>query len=163
VLSMIAAVARNGVIGRDGGLPWRLPDELKLFRNTTLGKAVLIGRRTFESIGRPLDRRLNIVLTRDTAFDVAGCEVVHSVAAALELASERPELVVIGGAGVYAELLPRADRLYLTRVDADVEGDVHFPAFDLADWKETEIERHEADDRHAHAYTHVRLDRLRAT
>lgn len=159
MLSLIVAVARNGVIGRDGTLPWRLPEDLRHFRRTTLGRPVLMGRRTFESIGRPLDRRRNVVLSRDPAFAPAGVEVDRSLEAALARTADAEETVVIGGASLYAESLPRARRLYLTRVHADVPGDVRFPDFDLSAWREVERRDFPADARHAHAFSIVTLER----
>jgi len=133
-ISLIAAVARNGTIGRDGRMPWRLPDDLARFRRVTLGHAVLMGRTTWESLGRPLAGRRNIVLTRDRSFSARGCETVHSVDEGRDLA-RASELFVIGGAAVYAAFLPFADRLFLTHVDADVPGDTAFPPVDPRQWR----------------------------
>ena len=133
-ISLIAAVARNGTIGRGGRLPWRLPDDLARFKQLTLGHTVLMGRRTWESLGRPLPGRRNVVLTRDAAFSSPGCEAVHSVGEGRALAS-RGELFVIGGAAVYAAFLPFAERLYITHVDAEVAGDAVFPAIDPLQWR----------------------------
>jgi dihydrofolate reductase len=156
-LILIAAVADNGVIGRDGTLPWRLPEDLKRFRRLTLGKTVLMGRRTFESLGKPLDGRDNWVLTRDPAFSPAGVRVFRDLNCALAL--EPPELYVIGGAEIYRQTLPLAQRLELTQVHAEPAGDTHFPAFDRADWRETMREDRPADDRHPFSYSFVTLAR----
>jgi dihydrofolate reductase len=159
VLSLIAAVAENGVIGAKGALPWRLPDELAYFKRTTLGKPVLMGRRTFESLGKPLPGRSNVVLTRARDFQPAGVEVARDLDAALARVADAPEVMVIGGAAVYAATLPRAARIYLTRVRAAPEGDVFFPELDPADWRETLVLEHPADARHAHAYAVYQLER----
>ncbi|MDK2124288.1 dihydrofolate reductase [Parachitinimonas caeni] len=135
-LSLIAAVARNGVVGIDNKLPWHLPDDLKYFKATTSGHPILMGRKTFESIGRPLPNRRNIVLTTQAGWQAAGCEVVHSLDAALALVSDEPEIFVIGGAQLYAATLPLAGKLYLTEIDADFAGDAYFPAFEKKDFQE---------------------------
>ena len=140
LVSIIAAVARNGVIGVDNRLPWRLPDDLRRFRALTWGKSIVMGRRTHESIGRPLPGRRNIVITRRGSVS-AGCERADSLRTALAMAADAPETVVIGGARCYREALPLAGRLYLTRIDSEFAGDVHFPEWDPAGWKERERER----------------------
>jgi dihydrofolate reductase len=157
VISLVAAVASNRVIGRGGRLPWRLPDDLRHFRATTLGKPVIMGRRTFESIGKPLPGRRNVIVTRDPAFSVEGCCVAHDLDVALDLAGAAPEIVVIGGASLYLDFLPRAERIYLTEVHAEVDGDAFFPDLNPADWIEASRERHPADERHEHAFSFVEL------
>lgn len=154
-IALIAAAAENDVIGRDNDLPWRLPDEFAHFKRTTSGHHVIMGRRTWESRGRPLPKRVNIVVTSQPDYPAAGALVVRTLSEALELArvAGETEAFVIGGTGLYAEALPIADTLYLTRVHAEFEGDAHFPKFDLADWRELSRERHEIDDRHAYAWT----------
>lgn len=134
-VSLIAAVARNGVIGRAGALPWRLPEDLKRFKRLTLGHPVVMGRKTFASIGKPLPGRDSIVLSRDPAFRPAGARVARSLEEALALAGSG-EVFVIGGEAVYREALPRADRLYLTLLDRDFEGDARFPDYDDAAFRE---------------------------
>jgi dihydrofolate reductase len=136
-ISLIAAVASNSTIGHRGRLPWRLTDDLARFKRITLGHTVLMGRKTWESLGRPLSGRRNVVLTRDASFAAPGCEVVHSVGEGRALATGG-ELFVIGGAAVYAAFLPFADRLCITHVDADVPGDATFPAIDLRQWRVVE-------------------------
>lgn len=126
MISLIAAYARGRVIGKDGRLPWRLPDDLRYFRRVTLGHTVVMGRKTFDAIGRPLPGRRNVVLTRGAAFAVPGVEVAHSVDDVVALG----DIVVIGGASVYALFLPLADRLYITEIDADIAGDTYFPEWD---------------------------------
>ncbi|HET9022425.1 MAG TPA: dihydrofolate reductase [Ornithinibacter sp.] len=142
-ISLIAAVARNGVIGRDGRVPWHLPDELEHFKATTMGHPLVMGRRTFESIGRTLPGRRTIVVTRDPRWHHPGVESAHSFAEALSLAGPADEVFVAGGAEVYAEALPFAHRLVLTEVDAEPEGDTWFPAWDRASWVEESREEHE--------------------
>ncbi|HTO54889.1 MAG TPA: dihydrofolate reductase [Myxococcota bacterium] len=159
MLSLIAAVAENGVIGAKGGLPWRLPDEMAHFKRSTLGKPVVMGRRTFESLRRPLADRPNVVLSHAPDFAPPGVRVARDLDAALALVAGAPEVVVIGGAALYAEALPRAQRVYLTRVHAAPEGDVYFPKFELGDWRETVLLEHPADARHAYAFTICQLDR----
>jgi dihydrofolate reductase len=152
-ITLIAAMARGRVIGRDNGLPWRLPDDLKFFMRSTLGRTVLMGRKTFESLpGGPLKNRLNVVLTRRTDYRPDGCEVVHSVEEALARYGGG-ELMVAGGAEVYALFLPHADRMLLTEIDAVVEGDAFFPEWDTGDWTLVASEHHPADERHAHPFT----------
>jgi dihydrofolate reductase len=157
-LTLVVAVADNGVIGRAGGLPWRLPNDLKHFRRLTLGNTVLMGRKTFESLGKPLDGRANWVLTREAAYAPAGATVFRNLDAALT-AEPQGALLVIGGAELYRQTLPLASRLELTRVHAQVEGDTQFPDFDAAQWRETARQDHAADERHAHAYSFLTLER----
>jgi dihydrofolate reductase len=135
-LSLIVARARNGVIGRAGTLPWRLPEDLAFFKRTTMGHPIVMGRRTWESIGRPLPGRRSIVVSRQAGFAAAGAEVAASLDEALRLCAGSAEVFVIGGAQFYAEALPRADRLIVTEIDADFEGDTHWPAPDPARWRE---------------------------
>jgi dihydrofolate reductase len=158
IVSLVAAVAANGVIGRDGDLPWRIPADLRHFKAVTMGKPVIMGRRTWQSIGRPLPGRRNIVISRDPAFAAAGAEVVASLEAALAAAADANEAMVIGGGEVYAAALPRADRLYLTEVHLAVDGDVHFPKIDRAAWRETAREDHPAADGNP-AFSFVTLER----
>jgi dihydrofolate reductase len=135
-ITLIVARARNGVIGRAGTLPWRLPEDLAFFKRTTMGHPIVMGRRTWESIGRPLPGRRNIVVSRQAGFVAAGAEVVPSLDEALRLCAGAGELFVIGGAQLYGEALPRADRLIVTEIDADFDGDTHWPAPDPAHWRE---------------------------
>lgn len=158
-LALVAALATNGVIGRGGALPWHLPDDLRHFKAVTLGKPVLMGRRTFESIGRPLPGRRNLVLSTGPSIAVPGIETVRNLQEALQRCADCEEVCVIGGAVLYAAALPLAQVLYLTRVHADVEGDVHFPAVRWEEWRESARSEHPADERHAHAMTFVTLER----
>lgn len=137
-ISLIAAVAENGVIGREGGLPWRIPEDLKFFKATTLGKPVIMGRKTYVSIGKPLAGRLNIVLTRDRTWHAQGVSTAHDLDGALRIArdSGADEAMIIGGADIYEMALPMVGRIYLTRIAREFEGDALFPALDPQDWKE---------------------------
>jgi len=158
-ISLVVAMARNRVIGRNNALPWRLSEDLKRFKATTLGKPILMGRKTFESIGRPLAGRRNIVLTRDPTWRAAGVDVVRSVEEALTLTRGSPELAVIGGAEIYRLTLPHAERIYLTRVEADVAGDTLFPELHSTQWSETEAGAHPADERNQYPVTFLILHR----
>ena len=163
MVSFIVAIARNGVIGRDGALPWRLPDESRHFRRTTLGKAVVMGRRTWEEIGcKPLDGRRTVVVSRTPGFEAPGAEVVPDLKTALELTRDEPETVVAGGARLYAAVFPVAERAYVTWVDAAVDGDTRFPEVDWSAFREVEAVEHPADARHAHAFRISTLERVRA-
>ncbi len=159
MVSVIAAVARNRVIGRGGRLPWKLPADMAHFRQTTIGKAVIMGRKTFDSLGRALPERENVVLSRSAGFRAPGCTVVGNIDQAIERTVRFDEVVVIGGSSIYEAFLPRADRLYLTRIDADVDGDTYFPDFDLSEWDEVARRDVAADERHAHAFSIVTLER----
>ncbi len=156
-ISMIAAMAHDRVIGKDNQMPWHLPADLAHFKRVTLGKPVLMGRKTFESIGRPLPGRRNLVISRNPGYQAEGIEVVGSVEAALALltgsGSAVEELMVIGGGHLYAEMLPSADRLYLTQIDLAVEGDTRFPAFDDGQWQRIDCESHPADEKNPHPYS----------
>jgi dihydrofolate reductase len=162
LISLIVAMAQNGVIGRENSLPWRLPQDLKRFRAFTLGKPILMGRKTFESIGQPLPGRTNLVLTRDRSWSAHGVIVVHSVEEALTQAGSSDELVAIGGAEIYRLVLPFARRIYLTHVHADVPGDITFPEFDPTQWADVECSTQPADDEHAYPLTFMTLERRNA-
>ena len=159
IRSLVVAMARNRVIGRDNQLPWKLPKDLAYFKRVTMGNPVVMGRRTWQSIGRPLPGRGNIVVTRNAAFDAPGAKVVTSLDAAWKAAGTVGEVCVIGGTSLFAEALPIADRIHLTEVDAVVEGDTFFPDFDRNQWIGNEVERHAADDRHAYPFRIVVLER----
>jgi dihydrofolate reductase len=158
-LALVAALATNGVIGRGGALPWHLPDDLRHFKTVTLGKPVLMGRRTFESIGRPLPGRRNLVLSSGPEIAVPGVETVRNLQEALQRCAGLEEVCVIGGAVLYAAALPLAQVLYLTRVHADVEGDVRFPTVRWEEWRESARLEHAADERHAYAMSFITLER----
>jgi len=159
LVSLIVAMAQNGVIGRANALPWRLPDDVKRFKSFTLGKHVLMGRKTFESIGRALPGRANLVLTRDRSWLAHGVVAVHSLEEALAQVKADGELVAIGGAEVYRLVLPFARRIYLTHVHADVPGDTFFPDFDPTQWADVECSSQPADGEHAYPVTFVTLER----
>jgi dihydrofolate reductase len=146
VLSIICAVARNGVIGRGGQLPWHLPDELAHFKRTTLGRPVIMGRRTWESLGRPLPGRENLVVTRRPGYQAAGASVASSMPAAIALCTGEPVVFVIGGAQIYAAALPLADGLVMTEIDGDYEGDTRFPAWDRKGWRIAQKETHASQE-----------------
>jgi len=137
-LSLIAALSSNRVIGVDNRMPWHLSADLKRFKSITWGKPLLMGRKTHESIGRPLPGRLNIVLTRDPDYCAVGCSVAHSLEEAMALAGDADELMIVGGASLYERFLSEADRLYLTLIERVFDGDTYFPAFSLEDWRELE-------------------------
>jgi dihydrofolate reductase len=162
------ARARNGVIGRDGGLPWRLSDDLKRFKTLTLGKPIIMGRKTWQSLPkRPLPGRLNVVLTRDGSYETGGAVVCETFSEAFAIAKEQAaedgasEVCVIGGRDLFELALPKAARMYLTEVDAEVDGDVFFPAFNEDDWLEISRAVHPADENNDYAATHRVLERRR--
>lgn len=159
VLALVVAMDRHRLIGANGGLPWHLPDDLKRFRAITMGHPILMGRRTWESLGRPLPGRHNIVVTRQPGYVAAGATVAGSLDAALAAAGAVPEAMVIGGAALYAEALARAQRLYLTEVDGTFAGDTWFPPWRSDEWREMAREVHPADARHACPFSFVVLQR----
>jgi len=160
MIAFVVAVAENGVIGRDNQLIWHLPADLRHFKELTLGHPIIMGRRTFESIGRPLPKRTNIVVTRHLAWEAEGCTVAYSVPTALELAQQTDEHVfIIGGAEIYRQALAAADTIHLTEVHHSFEGDVFFPEINHSEWRETTRERHEPDEKHAYAFSFVTLQR----
>ncbi len=158
-LTIVAALADNGVIGRDGALPWHLPDDLRRFKLLTMGRPILMGRRTFDSIGRALPGRRNLVLTTNPQSLPSSVIGVANLALALEKCALDTELCVIGGAEVYRQTLPQADRLELTQVHATVDGDVTFPDLQADRWREVARIEHAADVRHAYAMTFLTLER----
>ena len=159
-ITLVVAVARNGVIGRDNGLAWHMRSDLQRFKALTMGKPMLMGRKTYASIGRPLPGHRTLVLTRDPAFAAEGITVVHDWAGALA-AADAEELMVVGGAEIYRLALPHADRIHLTEVAGDYAGDTYFPALEPSDFRETEREVHEAGPHDESAFAFVTLDRVR--
>jgi dihydrofolate reductase len=158
-ISLVVARDLNGVIGRDNALPWRLPADLRRFKTLTMGKPMLMGRRTFDSIGRPLPGRVNLVLTRDRAWQAPGTLVVHSLDEAFEKTQGAAELMVIGGAELFKLVLPLAERVYLTDVEAKLSGDTRFPELAPEQWRELECSSYVADADHAYAMTFRTLER----
>ncbi len=163
-IALIWAMTRNRVIGRDNALPWRLPADMRHFRELTTGHPVLMGRKTFESLGRPLPDRTNIVITANRRYTAQGCLVAHSLDEALALAalharSLDPRVFVIGGEKLYAQMLPHADLLYVTLVEAEIEGDAWFPEFDLTKWRETSTVTHPADEKNPYPCVFQTLER----
>lgn len=158
-ISIIVAMDKKGIIGLEGGLPWHLSADLKHFKTITMGKPLIMGRKTHKSIGRPLPGRKNIVLTHSKEFKAEGCTVVHSLEDAFQATGDVDEVMIMGGSGIYDQSLARARRLYLTEVDADVRGDVYFPEFDKGEWIEVEREEHSADDKNDFDYSFVVMER----
>jgi len=165
-IALVVAMGENGAIGKDGDLPWRLRSDMRYFRKVTMGKPIVMGRRTFDSLPRVLDGRLNIVLTRDRAFKAPGAVVAHDLEEALEAArgeaerSDVGEIMVIGGAEVFRAVLPQAGRIYLTEVEAAPDADTWFPDFDRSEWRETSREAHPAGPKDDHAFRFVVLERI---
>jgi len=168
LLSVIVAVAENGVVGADNSLPWHLPEDLKYFKKVTMGKPIVMGRKTFESIGKALPGRANIVVSRNPNFSAPGIELVQSLEEALELADQmargdgEDELMVIGGAAIYQLAIPMADRLYLTEVHAEFSGDTYMPAVDWEQWIEVIRERHAPENSQSPNYSFVVYERREA-
>lgn len=157
--SLVVAMAHNRVIGRDNALPWRLPRELAHFKRVTMGHPIIMGRKTYESIGKPLPGRMNIVVSRNPGYVAPGCTVVDSLQKAYGAAGDAEEVSIIGGTSLFEAALATVDCIHLTEVEADVEGDTWFPQFDRGQWSETLVERHLADERHAYPFTILRLER----
>ena len=159
-IAIVAAMAENRVIGRGGDLPWRLPADMSRFRALTMGKPIIMGRRTHESIGRALDGRHNIVVSRRTGYRAPGCTVADSFDAALDAASNAPEIAVIGGASIYEQALALAARMYLTLVHASIDGDVLFPEFEPGEWREVTRAERSADSRNPLDLSFIELTRI---
>lgn len=162
-ISLIAAMADDRAIGIDNSLPWKLPADMKWFRRHTLGKPIVMGRKTFESFGaRPLPERTNIVITRDQDYRAEGVVVVHTIDEAIAAAGEVAEVMIIGGESFYQQMLPRADRFYLTQVHGRFEADAFFPDFDMDEWREVAREEHTADEKNEFDCSFIVLERKRA-
>ncbi len=159
-LVLIAALANNRVIGCNNRLPWRLPADQRFFKQTTMGKPLLMGRHTWESIAYPLPGRSMIILSHNPDYQAAGCAVVHSLDKALEITADVPEIMVIGGEALYQQALPLAQRLYLTRIDAELSGDTWFPEWDEREWQLEWEQAHPADAKHAYRYRFQRWERI---
>jgi dihydrofolate reductase len=158
-ISIVVAVAANGAIGKDNALLWRLPDDLKHFKAITMGKPIVMGRKTYDSIGRPLPGRTNIVISRQADLEIPGCIVVASLDDAMKAAGDVPEVAVVGGADIYRQALPLTNTVYLTEVHATLAGDVFFPKLTDSQWREAHREEHAADERHAYPFSFVTLER----
>ena len=167
IIALVVAKADNGAIGRGGDLPWHLRSDMRYFREITMGKPILMGRRTFKSLPRVLDGRLNVVLTRDRGFVAPDAVMAHSLKEGLDAArasatrTGAPEIMIIGGEDVFREVLPQADRIYLTEVHASPEADTWFPELEMGEWREVSREVHEAGPKDDHAFSFVVLDRVR--
>lgn len=159
IISLIVAMARNRVIGNAGEIPWKLTEDMRRFRLTTMGKPIIMGRKTFESIGRVLPGRLNIVMTRDPLFHAEECRVATSREDALAIAGDAKEVMIIGGEVIFKEFLPIANRIYLTVIDKQIKGDTFFPMIDDAEWSEIEREEHEPDEKNKYRYTFITLEK----
>ena len=160
MISIIAAMGRNRELGLDNKLLWHLPVDMKFFRQTTMGKPILVGRKTYESFGgKPLPGRKNIVITKDKSYQSEGAVIVHSIDEAITQAGDVDEIMIIGGASFYEQTLPKVDRLYLTYVDANFEADSWFPEFDMNDWQETSRQLNKADDKNSFDCSFVVYDR----
>ena len=155
-------MSKNRVIGANGTIPWHLPDELKLFKSLTMGHHILMGRKTWESIGRLLPGRTTVIVSRQPGYRVPGAIVAHTLEAAIAACGTDDEIFVIGGAEIFRAALPLADRLYLTIVEAEIAGDVHMPEFPQDEWREISSQRHATDERHPYAYRHAVYDRVHA-
>lgn len=160
-ISMIAAVDRNLTIGKKGGLPWKLPADLKHFQDLTTGHVVIMGRKTYDSIGKPLPNRTNIVISGKSNPNIPGCVVVASVEEALNKAPDNQEIFIMGGGEIYNQFLPFAQKLYLTKIDHQFDGDIFFPKLDSSEWKEVERRDFEPDDRNPYRYSFVIMEKTR--
>lgn len=158
-ISLIVAATTNNVIGRDGALPWHISEDLKRFKRLTIGKPIIMGRLTYESIGKPLPDRRNIVISSQNDLTIDGCEVVPTPEAAIELAGDADEVMVIGGGRIYEQLLPRANRIYLTRVHTTAEGETYFPELDENQWQQIEKEDFPSNDSGIPGYSFIILDK----
>lgn len=160
-ISIIVAAATNQAIGKDNQLLWHLPNDLRFFKKTTTGHPIIMGRKTYESVGRPLPNRRNIVITRRPDYLAEGVEVAHSLAQAIALATDNTEeIFIVGGAEIYKQALPLTDRIYLTRVHTTINGDTYFPEFDSSTWRLLTNEEHPADEKHAYGYSFQVYDRM---
>ncbi|GMR21229.1 MAG: dihydrofolate reductase [Gammaproteobacteria bacterium] len=152
-------MSRNRVIGVKNHLPWHLPGDMKFFKETTSGHHIITGRKNYEDIGKPLPNRTNIVVTTDKNFVAPGCIVANNLEDALKAVKNDNEVFIIGGAKIYEQMLPRADRIYLTLIDAEIPGDTYFPDMNFEDWQEISRQEHVADDKNAYSFTILTLDR----
>lgn len=158
-LSIISAMDENRLIGKNNSLPWHLPADLAFFKKNTLNKPILMGRKTYESIGRPLPGRRNIIISRDPDFRAEGCEICDSLDSALALVKDQQETMLIGGASLYAQTIHRAEHLYITEIHAQFEGDAWFPIIDPTLWQESWREDHQPDEKNPYYYSFVKYSR----
>jgi len=160
IISIITAMDDNRLIGKENGLPWKVPADLQFFKKVTMSKPIIMGRKTFESIGRPLPGRRNIIITRDQSFKAEGCDVVFSLESAINAVSDIDEAMVIGGANIYQQFMPKADRLYLTKISGEFEGDAWFPEINFSEWDLSEKEDHHADEKNETDYSFQVFERI---
>ena len=159
IISFVVAMGKNRTIGKNNSLPWNMPADMKRFRDLTAGKPMIMGRKTYESIGRPLPNRTNIIITRDKNYNVKGCVIAHSIDEALKAAGNAPEAMVIGGSQIFKEFFPIANKIYLTIIDNNFEGDTYFLEYNKKEWKETKKEEHKKDKENPYNYTFIVLER----
>ncbi len=155
IISLIAAMAKNRVIGKDNKMPWHLPADLKHFKSVTMSKPIVMGRKTFESIGRPLPGRENVIISRNKNYAVDGCIVVHSIEDALTLLADYEEIMIIGGGFLYSQIIEQADKLYLTYIDLEIDGDTQFPEFEHLNLIEMNRAKHQKDEKNSYNYQFV--------
>ena len=160
MVSIIVAIAQNGTIGDKNSLLWHIKEDMRFFRTTTSGHAVIMGRKTFDSIGRPLPKRTNVVITRNTELQIEGCTIVHSLAEAIEMFDSSEEVFIIGGAEIFCQALPLADRIYLTIVGKEYEGDSSFPEIDYSAWRELSREEYPRGEEFEHPFSFITLEKL---
>ena len=158
-LSIVVAMDENRLIGKDNKLPWHLPADLAYFKKITTGKSIVMGRKTYDSIGRPLPNRRNIVISRNSKTLITGCEVLTSIDEVLSTTKDEDEVMIIGGASLCEQLLPQVSRLYITKIEGKFDGDVYFPEYDESDWRQVSCESHLSDDSNQHAYHFLVLER----
>jgi len=158
-VTIVVAISENHVIGKDNQLLWYMPNDLKHFKDITTGHTVIMGRKTYDSVGKPLPRRRNIIITRKP-ITIEGCEVVNSIEAALALCADEPEIFIVGGAEIYKQSIKLTDRIYLTIIHKKFDGDSFFPEIDMQEWKEVSREDHQADDRNPIPYSFITLERI---
>ena len=158
-LSIVVAMDENRLIGKDNKLPWHLPADLAYFKKITTGKSIVMGRKTYESIGRPLPNRRNIVISRNSNTLITGCEMAFSINEALSLTKDEDEVMIIGGASLCEQLLPHVSRLYITKIKGKFDGDVYFPEYDETEWLTSSIETHQPDEKNNYVYQFITMER----
>ena len=159
LISFVVAMGKNKVIGKNNSLPWTMPADMKRFKELTLNKPVIMGRKTFESIGKPLPKRKNIVITHDKNYDAEGCIVAHSIDEALNAAGNAKEAMVIGGSQIFREFFSKANKIYLTIIEHNFDGNIKVPEYDITEWEETSYEEHEKDAENPYDYSFIALER----